>query len=288
MKNTIYKAIFLFLTAVLPLISGCKAGKNAGRLETYVSQASPDTSAMIRQIYKDGKTTTDYLFSVEDEKEILSALSSVKTYSLADWTPSETTEPIIGLSVGSKGGEISLLFFPDVVVTDSGEVFEYKFDVEKLLQKYNWEDSFSVEGIGLPNQYYCALGTAGWNTAYLNTAKEPSSCEGILSLNDISLDGNKVTGSLELKADGSWFYGKYYYLQVNLADSWYSLPARQLMIFEDIGLVLSPGSKTSLEYSLTAWGDLPAGKYRIAVPGNYIPSYEESIPCDAVLEFEIK
>ena len=77
------------------------------------------------------------------------------------------------------------------------------------------------------------------------------------------------TARVEIRNDGSvqWEYGAGDSLQVCLDVGWYSVPTVTSFDVPAIAFVLEPGSAREITYSLTRYGDLPSGLYRIVQNG---------------------
>lgn len=77
------------------------------------------------------------------------------------------------------------------------------------------------------------------------------------------------TARVEIRNDGSaqWEYGAGDGLQVCLDGGWYSVPTVTSFDVPAIAFVLEPGSAREITYSLTRYGDLPSGLYRIVQNG---------------------
>ena len=65
------------------------------------------------------------------------------------------------------------------------------------------------------------------------------------------------------------FFGEGFALQARVNGNWYNIPAQKEMAFNDIAHILKAGDITEMTYDLSAFGQLPAGEYRIVADGAF-------------------
>ncbi len=79
-------------------------------------------------------------------------------------------------------------------------------------------------------------------------------------------DTQKVTVEFENRDDETWHFGEYYELEIMIDGVWYYVPGEDYCV-HDLAHELAPGQRDSLTYSLTPFGKLDSGDYRIACGG---------------------
>jgi len=119
-----------------------------------------------------------------------------------------------------------------------------------------------------------ALDSEGWNVEYLSPSVDLAAPEGIEMVLD-SWGSDIVTTTFANNSAAEWTFGEYFVLQVLIGDIWYDIPPLEDVAFIDIAYTLQPGDVREHEYDITAYGDLPAGTYRITAFGLYV---EHTLP----------
>ncbi len=81
----------------------------------------------------------------------------------------------------------------------------------------------------------------------------------------VSRENDAITVAFENQGDAQWTYGKYFSLHVLLDGIWYVVPPIPDSIwgFPDIACILPAHTAQQETYSLTMYGSLPDGTYRL-------------------------
>lgn len=242
------------------ILAGCGSKGN-----TLMENASPGTSALALYVY-DGETTTrGFIFDSAVENEILDDLASVSAKEAPDWSPKQITLPIYGLEISdTEGWSINVAWSNGYWITQDGTAYRFNYDFEALEADYEWtsKDTWPTISV-MPCAYYLTLDDSGWNSAILSPAKDVSAPENVTA-ELISQTEEKLTVALTNTGTEEWCYGVYYYLDVLLDGTWYSVPATPgNWGFVDIGIILPAGKTQNETYDLTMYGNLPAGQYRL-------------------------
>lgn len=269
------KRMLALVTALIIILTFTSCGFKGN---TLMKKASPDTSALALFVY-DGETATRaFIFDSAVEKKILNDLASVPAKEAADWTPEKITLPIYGLEIcGTDGWFINAAWSNGYWITQDGTAYRFDYDFEALTENYEWRSKDSWPSISImPCAYYLTKTSDGWNTAILSPATDISIPE-YVSAELVSHIGNNVTIALTNSAAEEWCYGEYYYLDVLLDETWYSVPtAPGNWAFTDIGIILPAGKTQEKTYNLTMYGVLPAGQYRLVA--------SQSVPVEFTIE----
>lgn len=269
------KRIIALTTALVCTLTlaGCGSKGN-----TLMENASPDTSALALYVY-DGETTSrGFIFDSAVENKILDDLASVAAKEAPDWSPEQITLPIYGLDIcDTEGWMINVAWSNGYWITQDGTAYHFDYDFEALEDDYDWTSKDTWPSISImPCAYYLTKDHSGWNASILSPTREFSAPENIAA-ELISQTGEKVTIALTNAGTEEWCYGEYYYLDVLLDGTWYSVPtAPGNWAFTDIGIILPAGKTQNETYDLTMYGDLPAGQYRLVA--------SQSVPVEFTIE----
>lgn len=269
------KRTLAFMTALILTFSlaGCGAKGNA-----LMKNASPDTSALALYVY-DGETTTrGFLFDPAVEREILNDLARVSAKEAPDWSPEQITLPIYGLDIIDEDGwPILAAWSNGYWITQDGTAYHFDYDFKALEADHDWTSKDSWPSISImPCAYYLTKSDNGWNANTLSPAGEYFAAENITA-ELIAQTEETVTIALTNSGTEEWMYGEYYYLDVLLDGTWYSVPtAPGNWGFTDIGIILPAKTTQNKTYNLTMYGELPSGQYRLVA--------SQSVPVEFTIE----
>lgn len=239
------------------------SGSGAAQL---LKDASVATSALALWEHDGAKTTIQWLFDSKGEQEIVDMLNGISLGSaVKDLDVNTLKGKMYGMEIGRTDGTSAQFAWLDgYVFMEDGNV--YKADIDfKSIGKYSWQDEDKISFAAFPNMYYIAKDSNGWNQAFLEKSSRLK-YEGMIMKN-ARLDGNKLQVKLINKTDETLCYGESFALQVKKGGYWYNIPSKETLCFIDIGILSDAGSETEKTYDISAYGDLPAGKYRIVATG---------------------
>lgn len=253
---------FTKLTTVLLsafLLTACGTGEP----NTLFDTASPETSVMSLYVC-DGAGTVRYRISDNPaEWEIINELKATSAKP-AEVTTEDVEFPAYGFEIGSTDGwGLYMAWSNGYLYNRDGEVYEFDFDFDDLLNDYTFEEKWSrSDGMALPCMRYLVQDENGWNADLMNRAAEPESPDGISV--DIDYTGETIEATFRNDGTEEWNFGTYWSLQVNLDGVWYDVPTSPVSnwAFPDIGYVLGAGETWDETYHMEMYGDLPAGQYR--------------------------
>ena len=214
----------------------------------------------------DGKEGLSGAFYAE-RYEIVEELKKVKATLAPDFTPDKMTYPVYALDPTEKnGGSLPFLWTNGYIITGDGTAYHFKYDFSKL-QKKGFSYGYTREILSvseLPNGFRLVQSNGIWEKTCLTKAQDEASTEGIL-LQVTARNDEKLSLKLENATSKTWTYGEPYTLQVLLDGDWYSVPimTSDLYDFTLVAYILEPGQSKDLSCSLTPYGKLPAGQYRI-------------------------
>lgn len=266
-------SILLCATLLLPLF-GCG---NAGGNDLW-DEASPGTSAMHFYRFDEAGGYGSITFDQTDEGKILSRLSAVDASPVSDWTAEKVTLPVYGIEIGTKDGMgIRAAWSNGHLILRDGSVYEFDFDFSALEEDYTWEYSRAPVSLSaMPCGRLLSESPDGWVADHLSPAQALAPPEGI-TMAFKELTAEKITVKLTNTNETDWCFGEYFSLQVLLDGVWYNVPVLddKNYGFNDIGIILPAGESREESYSLSMYGTLPEGTYRLVVEGM---SVEFSLP----------
>ena len=262
-KIVITITTILILAALLICMTACGKKPSNGLMKN----ASPETSALMLYHYDGERGSRSLLFDTDTIKTLLGELDGVKATEAKNWSFKDIAPPIYGLEINATDGMgIFAAWSNGYWITQDGKAYSFKFDFEKLTEKYSWSDSLSALPFTIfPCARRLTQDESGWNSTLLTPAKTlypPNSIDMTLK----SWNKNTIEVSITNNRGEDWMYGEYFSLQVLLDGAWYEMPTTSgHWAFNDIGWIIGAGETQSKTYNLDMYGDLPEGTYRVVV-----------------------
>ena len=260
------KKILLLFTALAALLSLGGCGENSNKL---MAGASPATSALSFYVCDgsdpDFPVRSYHMYDEATTREILEQLESVKVTEAPGWSPADLSGPVYGFSISdTEGWSIDGAWCNGFWVSGDGSVYTYDFDFEALLGGYDWNFGSRFRSTTvLPCARYLMEGKDGWHTALMTPSGDLTPPEGV-TMELLGFEDGTLTVRYTNHGSEEWCFGEYYSLDVLLDGVWYVVPTTPgNWGFTDIGYLLSAGDSREESYSLTMYGTLPAGTYRI-------------------------
>ena len=258
--------------AFLLSLFGCSKAPAAGNEKNHLwDQASPETSAMQLYVFDKGIGRVFITFNQTDERAILDRLAAVSAVSVTDWTPDKVKQPVYGIEIGSQDGTgVHASWSNGYLILRDGAVYQFDFDFSTLEKDFEWEqDNRVMESLSsMPCGRLLSEGANGWLPDRLLPVGDLTPPEGIsMALKEQSAEA--ITVELTNNSGTEWCYGEYFSLHTLLDGVWYEVPVLddKNYAFNDIGIILSAGSSQEKTYSLSMYGNLPKGTYRLAMYG---------------------
>lgn len=255
------------LTGVKPEGALAQAAKKEGKVSIQpLKDASVETSAMCLWEHNGSTTENCWLFDKDGEQEIVDYINGIETGDeVKNLDTSNLGGSMYGIDIGSKDGWIRLAWCDGYVFLEDGSVYKADIDFNMIKSNYSWQDKDKMPLASFPNMYYIARKDGEWNQRFLEKSKKLKSNG--LKVTAKKFDGTKLVVKLKNKTKKELYYGEGFLLQAKLDGSWYCIPARDDMYFIDIENIMRAGQGTKKTYDLSAYGELPSGKYRIVIDG---------------------
>lgn len=234
-----------------------------------LKDASIETSAMAMWEHNNGKTFVSWLFDREEEKELVNYLNGIELGDVVkDLDTSSLESDMYGICIGRKDGTFTGFTWIDgYVIMENGDA--YKTDIDfKSITRYSWQDKYESGLTSFPNMYYIAKNNGKWNKKFLDKSNKLKSC-GII-MKSGKLNGNKLEVKLKNTTKKELYFGEGFALQARVDGKWYNIPAQKEMAFIDIAYILKAGGLAEMTYDLSAYGELPAGEYRVVADGAFL------------------
>jgi len=230
-----------------------------------LKDASASTSAMVLWKNDGSGTTASWLYNQEEEQEIVDYINGTHPGNAVKVDASSLKGNMYGIEIGRTDGTFTGFVWKDGYVFDNdGSVYKTDIDFD-MIEKYQWQDKNKMSLSSFPNMYYIARHNGRWNKNYLEPGKKLQSSGLKLKLKEIK--GNSLELRLKNTTKKTLSYGEYFSIQVKLGGRWYDIPAKEDLAFIDIAYILNAGKSVKKTYDISAYGELPAGKYRIVVEG---------------------
>lgn len=258
------KTLLFLLTALFILtLSGCQPQTNS-----LWKDASPQASALTFYYFDGENTTYQYLFSSAESSKLLEELNSVRAVSVNNWSPEKVSLPVYGIKImDTEGNPLEAAWSNGYLVTQDGKAYHFDYDFSTLPDTYEFDtpDTFDSAVI-LPCADHLFKDEKGWYTILMTESSDLTPPKGItLELTESA--AQTLTARFTNQTTQEWCYGNFYFLQVNLDGKWYDIPATSgtNWAFNAIAYILPADGETSKTYTLSMYGDLPDGLYRIIV-----------------------
>lgn len=242
--------------------------------------------AMDFSVY-DGKTLRICL-RYKDYAEIIDSLRKTPGSPAADFSIDKMTYPVYCLGLPtSEGMGLHMLWTNGYLLTREGKVYHFSYDFDSLVQM-PWDDERLTEEAGLGDLYaarYLLEQEGQWRFDYMTKTTVSLSPEMVeMEIKDRSNSDYPV--SLTNHSTVSLMYGRSFRLEVWDGADWYYVPVSPLrnMGFTLEGYNLEPGQTREMNHSLTMYGKLPLGHYRL-VKDLFIANGNER--CYGAAEFDI-
>ena len=256
------KACSVLLAAAL-LLMGCSGTKRP--VDVKLMEGANTENSAVTMYMSDGESTTlSFLFN---GAEFIDAVNSTKVYEApADLDVTGFSMPFYGITCGTAEGEVGGMLADGIWISSEGEVYLTDLDLAALSEGQSWDEPQQVKGIYMPGLWYVARFGGEWHKQFLSKAEEPEDRGVELAIT--SIDGATVSATLTDKTGEEQCVGQYYTLQAQIDGEWYAVPTQTELVFIDLGYIIEPNGSISMTYHLDAYGDIPAGTYRIVAEGD--------------------
>lgn len=233
---------------------------------TFMANASPQTSALEFFVYDGENTKLWYLFNNSQEKEILKAISAVPAEKAEDWSPELFTAPAYGFEIcDTDGWALEAVWSNGYWITQDGEAYRFDYDFGTFLDKYDWSDESAAM---LPCAHIICRNGDKWYADRLSPPYIDEVAPDYISAELVEQTENNITVKYTNSGSEEWMYGLHFSVDVRLDGEWYSVPTiTGHWAFSDIGLILMPEQPREEVYDLSMYGELPPGEYRVSANG---------------------
>lgn len=254
------------LIALLLCLTAC------GNQVDLMPNASPETSALCLTVY-DGETITrQYLFETDAVRA-----EAMEDFQKANAKPVEVNlttlqPPFYGLEMGgSDGWPVYGLWSDGYFIMGNGSIYTFDYDFEAFRKAYKFEEPEEFFTLTLlPCVNFLAKSECGWNTAVL-TPSDVVQPEIGVTVELIEQTETYLVLELTNLTESEWGYGHAFYLETQVDDLWYRIPAEQNMAFTEELMIVMPGKTAQERCWIEPYGELPAGSYRLVLQDLIVP-----------------
>ncbi len=258
------KRINAVLLAAALMMTGCAGGNGKPLDKQLMAGANTNNSAVILYEYTDGETTVGYVF--DDRAELVNAVNSAKVYSAPeDADLSALNGTFYGITCYGDGEDIGGTWADGIWVALDGSVYRTDLDPAAIFAAAQTTENWTTASPIMPSMYWFATYGGKWNTRFLSKAEELSPRG--LELTISSIEDGKIHAALSDTTGEEQCVGQYYTLQAQADSEWYDIPTKTELCFNDLGYIIPANGSVDFTYYTEAYGELPAGVYRVVAEG---------------------
>ena len=272
-KGDAMKKGVLVLALAILLVSAAVYGKEKEKEDEgrhgeadILGKADPDRSLLGFGWFDGKEGSCGYYY--ESRYSILKELKAVKAVPASDFTPEKMTYPVYAFEIGGTDHFFHTFFWTNgYLITKDGQAWRFDYNFEKLKAKAfdSKAEPRPVKSISdLPNGFYLTKPGGKWDPTRLTRSESVTEPEDV-SLTVSSRLDPQINLRLENTGKELWSYGEAYWLEVQIGGDWYNVPPAMPdgLAFISIGYGLEAGASRLLTVSLSSFGTLPDGHYRV-------------------------
>lgn len=245
------------------------------------------SGSMVFSVY-DGQTLRTY-YKFSDFAKIAASLRETPGSPAEDFSIDKLTYPVYCLELPTKDGTgLHMLWTNGYLLTREGKVYHFSYDFDSLA-KMSWDEEQVMEGTEL----------SALNLSRYLLEQEGQWLFDHMTKSTVSLDPDMVEMEIKARSNSDYpvvltnrsevslLYGREFRLEVWDGADWYYVPVSPLrnMGFTLEGYNLEPGQTREMNHSLTMYGKLPLGHYRLVKDYLFIANGNER--CYGAAEFDI-
>ena len=246
-----------------------------------MDRVSPAKGAL-ELYYFDGTTVcTTMLYNASTIQKVVDEFDAVKATEDMHWSTDVIKLPIYGLyNSGTDGLGFFVAWSNNHLITQDGTAYKFKFDFEKLLDDYAWENQREYSwGDYFPCSRFLSQDQNGWNAALMLQASEyPLTSNITMSLESWDADTVSVVIVNQSTVDKVYHDTHIWGIQVLLDGKWYEVPRIPAMYGNapiETRLFLPAEVETPVSFNVQQYGRLPEGTYRFAFHDLMVERYIE-------------
>ena len=239
------------------------------RVNDLMRGASPVTSCLTLAFYDGSQGYTQNLCDSSAALVALNDLGAVAATPAPDWSVSDVTMPIYGITMGTNWGEQTYAAWSNGYwITEQGDAYNFDFDFAQMASTGAWISRTDIDSItGFPCARWLVQDQTGWHADLMSQAAPLEPPTGISMTLD-SWVANSIAVTFHNQSASDWTYGAAFSLEVQLSGTWYGVPPVPGPVsWAAIQYGVAAGDQASQNYDLTMYGQLPAGTYRLVVEG---------------------
>ncbi len=223
------------------------------------------SGSMVFSVY-DGQTLRTY-YKFSDFAKIAASLRETPGSPAEDFSIDKLTYPVYCLELPTKDGTgLHMLWTNGYLLTREGKAYHFPYDFDSLA-KMSWDKEQVMEGTELSAlnlSRYLLEQEGQWRFDYM-TKTTVSLNPDMVEMEIKARSNSDYPVVLTNRSEVSLLYGREFRLEVWDGADWYSVPASPLRnyAFTMEGYNLEPGQSREMNHSLTMYGKLPLGHYRL-------------------------
>ena len=155
-------------------------------------------------------------------------------------------------------------------VTEEGKAYRFDFDFDALRTDHSWQEREGGGSLaGLPCAYALTRCPNSWRGDLLPLSAELQPEDGVALTADGYADG-LLRVRLRNEREEAYHYGESFGLQVLWDGVYREIPPQTPLAVDDLAYPLPAGETAEVVFDTAHYGDLPAGHYRVVLPGDGI------------------
>lgn len=226
------------------------------------------SGSLIFSVYNGQTLRSCYQYS--DYGKIVDSLRETPGRAATDFTVDKLTYPVYCLELPTKDGmNLHMLWTNGYLLTREGKTYHFSYDFDSLasLGKIKWDEERVQEEAGISDLYvsrYLLEQAGQWRFDYMTKTRVSLSPEVVeMAVKERSNSDYPVV--LSNHSEIELLYGRGFHLEVWDGADWYYVSASPLRnyAFTLEGYALEAGGTGEMDHSLTMYGKLPPGHYRL-------------------------
>lgn len=239
-----------------------------------------------------------------DYRKVIYALQGIAAVPAPEFTADLMTFPVYEIHFSRKDPahrsylSDAVLWTNGYLIDSSGNAWRFPYDFAQLAQE-DWEDRMERSG-GLTAMKCARFVTETEGTWLFDRLPEAETPEisSVMEMEVKEVTEKAVIVTLTNRSDEELMYGEMYRLDVYDGEKWHPVPPSPYgLAFDLVGLLLPAGGTVSHEYPIFgyvgaenepfAYYPLPAGHYRIVIPGGVPHNTDPTTGKNVTAEFDV-
>ena len=268
---------WLPLLLCLLLLAGCASTESLPppAENNPLSKAPPVKGAVTLYTYDDRSVNAQWITDSGRSAALVAALSAVNAPRTGKWTPDLVELPVYAVEFQGRDGQmIRGAWSNGCWVTEEGKAYRFDFDFDALRTDHSWQEREGGGSLaGLPCAYALTRCPNSWRGDLLPLSAELQPEDGVALTADGYADG-LLRVRLRNEREEAYHYGESFGLQVLWDGVYREIPPQTPLAVDDLAYSLPAGETAEVVFDTAHYGNLPAGHYRVVLPGDISAEFQ--------------